>query len=105
LVAGAERWEGRTLVVTTTNFNGLTSLQGNAGGWPSERLTVVERFSLVDSDTLLYEATFDDPETWTRPWTVRFPRKRDVSGAVCEYACHEGNCGVANILSGARATE
>jgi hypothetical protein len=99
------RWEGRTLVVTTRNFNGVTSLQGNAGGRPSERLTVVERFTLVDSNTLLYEATYDDPETWTRPWTVRFPRKRDVSGAVYEYACHEGNYGVANILSAARATE
>jgi hypothetical protein len=99
------RWEGRTLVVTTTNFNGLTSLQGNAGGRPSERLTVVERFTLVDSNTLLYEATFDDPETWTQSWTVRFPRKRDVSGAVYEYACHEGNYGVTNILSGARATD
>jgi len=99
------RWEGRTLVVTTTNFNGVTSLQGNAGGRPSERLAVVERLTLVDSNTLLYEATFDDPETWTRSWTVRFPRKRDVGGAVYEYGCHEGNYGVANILRAARAAE
>src|SRR5689334_11512433 len=75
------RWEGPTLVVTTTNFNGVTSLQGNAGGRPSDRLKVVERFTLVDSNTLLYEAMFDDPETWPRPWTVRFPRKREKGGA------------------------
>jgi hypothetical protein len=79
--------------VTTTNFNGVTSLQGNAGGRPSERLKVIERFTVVDANTLIYEATFDDPETWPRPWTVRFPRKRDVNGAVYEYACHEGNYG------------
>jgi hypothetical protein len=99
------RWEGRTLVVTTTNFNGQTSLQGNAGGRPSERLTVIERFSLSDPNTLQYEATFVDPGTWARPWTMAFPRKRDVNGAVYEYACHEGNYGLANILSAARATE
>ena len=51
---------------------------------------MVERFTLVDSNTLLYEATFDDPETWTRPWTVRFPRKRDVSGAVYQVRLSRG---------------
>ena len=96
------RWEGRTLVVTTTNFNGETSLQGNAGGRPSERLSVIERFTLGDSNTLHYEATFDDPATWTRPWTIAYPRTRDASGAVYEYACHEGNYSLANILSAAR---
>jgi hypothetical protein len=99
------RWDGRTLVVTTTNFNGKTSLQGNAGGTASEHLTVTERFTLAGTNTLLYEATFDDPATWTRPWTVAFPRKRDSRGAVYEYACHEGNYGLANILSGARAAD
>ena len=99
------RWEGRTLVVTTTNFNGRTDLQGNAGGRASERLTVTERFTVADRNTLTYEATFDDPGTWTRPWTVAFPRTRDAAGAVYEYACHDGNYGLANILRAARAAE
>ena len=93
------------MVVTTTNFNGQTNLQGNGGGRPSERLTVIERFSLGDANTLLYEATFEDPGTWTRSWTVAFPRKREARGAVYEYACHEGNYGLANILSAARVAE
>src|SRR5262249_1882329 len=95
------RWDGRTLVVTTRHFNGQASLQGNGGGRPSDRLTLTERFTLGDANTLFYEATFDDPGTWTRPWTIAYPRKRDESGVVYEYACHEGNYGVANILSAA----
>jgi hypothetical protein len=67
------RWNGRTLVVTTTNLNGQSNLTGNGGGRPTDRATVVERYTPASLDTLLYEATIDDPGTWTRPWTIAFP--------------------------------
>jgi hypothetical protein len=98
------RWEGRTLVVETTNFNGQSNLNGNAGERPTMQLRLIERYTLTD-DVLSYEATITDPATWTRPWTVAFPRKRDASDRVFEYACHEGNYGIANILRASRAAE
>lgn len=98
------RWEGKTLVVETTNFNGKTSFTGDTAPLTA-RLTIIERFTLIDPDHLSYEATFDDPETWTRPWTLAFPRKRDVSAGLLEYACHEGNYSLANILRASRAAE
>ena len=70
-----------------------------------DQVTVTERFTLVDADTLRYEATVNDPGTWTRPWTVAFPRKREANDKLYEYACHEGNYGLPNILSGSRAAE
>jgi hypothetical protein len=99
------RWEGNTLIVETTNMNGGTNLTGNGGGRPTDQITVTERFTLADANTLLYEAVVNDPETWTRPWTIAFPRKREVDGTLYEYACHEGNYGLPNILSAARAAE
>lgn len=93
------RWEGETLVIETTNFLRETSLRGS-----SANLHLVEHLTRLDADTLLYEFTVEDPETWTRPWTAAIPMKR-VSGPVYEYACHEGNYAMANILSGARAEE
>ena len=99
------RWEGRTLVVETTNFNGQTNLNGNAGERPTTQLEVIERYTLTDGGVLWYEATINDPATWTRPWTVAFPRTRDASYHLFEYACHEGNYGVANILRASRAAE
>jgi hypothetical protein len=99
------RWEGRTLVVETRNINGQTNLQGNAGGRLTAQVTVTERYTLIDQATLWYEATIDDPGTWTRPWTVAFPRQRATDDALYEYACHEGNYGLPNILSASRATE
>jgi hypothetical protein len=99
------RWEGRTLVVETTNFNGQSNLNGNAGERPTTQLKVIERYTRTDDDVLSYEATINDPATWTRPWTVAFPRKRDASYRVFEYACHEGNYGIANILRASRAAE
>jgi hypothetical protein len=99
------RWDGRSLVIETTNMNGGTNLTGNGGGRPTDQVTVTERFTRVDADTLRYEATVHDPGTWTRPWTVAFPRKRDANGTLYEYACHEGNYGVPNILSASRAAE
>ena len=101
------RWEGQTLIVETTNFNGRTgSLGRNGNGNPtSEALRLVERFTRRDADTLEYSVTVHDPLTWTRPWTVAFPLMRDPGYVMYEYACHEGNYAIANILSAFRAAE
>jgi hypothetical protein len=93
------RWDGRTLVIDTTNFLRETSFRGS-----SANLHLTERLTRVDADTLLYEFTVEDPKTWTRPWTAVVPMKR-VDSPVYEYACHEGNYALRNILSGARAQE
>jgi hypothetical protein len=101
------RWEGDTLVVETTNFNGLTgSLARNGDGNPtSTALRLVERFRLRDGDTLLYEVLVEDPRTFVAPWKVAFPLSRDESYVLYEYACHEGNYAIGNILRAARAAE
>ena len=91
--------EGDTFVVDTTNFTGRTAFQGS-----SSALHVVERFTRVSADTILYRFTVDDPNTWTRPWSAEIPLLA-TKGPLYEYACHEGNYGLANILSGARYTE
>ena len=94
-------WDGDTLVVTTTNFHRETNfLQGQAG----RHLTLTERFTRADGDTLLYRVTVDDPTTWTRPWTYEVPMQRNPE-PIYEYACHEGNYGLYNILAGARQAE
>ena len=105
------RWEGDTLVVETTNFSSSRELSGGINLWRYTEANrgqgtalLVERFSRVDPDTVSYEFTLDDPETWTNPWSARFPLVR-IDGEVFEYACHEGNYSMANILSGARAQE
>jgi len=95
-------WEGNTLVVETTNFLDHTVV-GNTPA--SESLRLVERFALADANTLNYQVTIDDPETWTRPWTIAFPLTRNSSYQLFEYACHEGNYYMYNALSGARAEE
>lgn len=95
------RWEGETLVVETTNFSEKSEFRG-AGG----NLRVVERFKRVDADTVTVEFTVEDPTTWTKPWTAMLTGKRDPNyWQIFEYACHEGNYGMINILSGARAQE
>ncbi len=101
------RWEGDTLVVETTNFNGRTgSLARNGNGNPtSDALRLVERFTLTAADTLQYRVTVEDPKTWTRPWTVAFALERDASYVMYEYACHEGNRAIANILAASRAAD
>jgi hypothetical protein len=101
------RWEGRTLVVETTNFNGRTgSLARNGNGNPtSEALRLTERLTRRDAETLEYSVTVDDPRTWTRPWRVAFSLNRDRDYTMYEYACHEGNYAIANILRGFRAAE
>jgi len=100
-------WDGDTLVVETTNFNGRTgSYARNGDGNPtSTALRLVERFRLRDERTLLYEVRIEDPQTWLRPWTVAFPIARDDTYVLHEYACHEGNYAIRNILSAARASE
>ena len=101
------RWEGDTLVVETTNTNGRTgSYARNGNGNPTTTaLRLTERFRRGDRDTLHYEVRIDDPLTWTRPWTVAFPLERDADYDLYEYACHEANYAVPNILSGVRAAE
>jgi len=99
------RWEGNTLVVVTRNLNGMTGVGGNGGGRSSSRLTITERFTMLDADTLQYTATIDDSGTWTRPWTLSFPWKREPVYGMFEYACHEGNYAMRNILSASRAAE
>jgi hypothetical protein len=93
------RWEGNTLVVETTNFNGKNPFQ-RVG---SEKMRLTERFKRMDETTLAYEFTVDDP-VWTKPWTVQVPWAKS-QGPMFEYACHEGNYGMYDILSGVRATE
>jgi hypothetical protein len=93
------RWEGNTLVVDTTNFTDKTNFRGS-----SENLHVIERFTRVDEDTIRYEFTVEDSSTWTRPWTGVLPMVK-IKGPIFEFACHEGNYGLANNLSGARAEE
>jgi hypothetical protein len=93
------RWEGDTLVIHTTNFLGETAFQNS-----SASLQLTEKFTRVDQDTLLYEFTVNDPSTWTKPWTAQVPMvKSDES--LYEYACHEGNYGMTNLLSAARAVD
>ena len=92
-------WEGDTLVVETTNFLRETTFMR---GGTSAYLTLTERFTRVDADTLMYEVTIDDPTTWTTPWTFAVPMQNSPD-PVYEYACHEGNYGLYNILAGAAA--
>jgi hypothetical protein len=99
-------WDGTTLVVDTTNFNGKTGVGGNGRAiYHSDALHVTERFTRVDADTIQYQATIDDPKTWTQPFTIAFPLKRDPGYGMFEYACHEGNYGLRNILSAARTAD
>jgi hypothetical protein len=90
------QWEGDTLVVDSTNFNDKRRWRGS-----TEQLHVVERFMRTDANTIRYHATIDDPERWSRPWVVDIPFKA-TNHPLFEYACHEGNYTLANILRGAR---
>ena len=99
-------WEGDTLVIETTNFNGKVGITRNGNTLPTSRdLKIVERITRVDAVTLAYQATVSDPLTWTRPWTVALPLKSHPEYGMFEYACHEGNYAMKHILSGARADE
>jgi hypothetical protein len=103
------RWEGDTLVVDTTNFTDKTPFRGPPSNTrqdirSSDRLHVIERFTRVDADTIRYEFTVDDPGMWVAPWSGEVPIRR-FEGPIYEYGCHEGNYGLANILSAARVAE
>jgi hypothetical protein len=93
------RWDGETLVIETMNFTNRTAFQGG-----SENMHLVERFTRVAPDTIRYEFTVNDPDTWTKPWSAEVPWKKTI-GPIFEHACHEGNYGLANTLAGARAEE
>ena len=105
------RWEGKTLVADITNFTdkGRIAAHAAAGrikGIPqSEALHVVERFTLADANTINYEVVIEDPNVYSRRWKVAIPLNRDEHDQMFEYACHEGNKAVPNILSGARSEE
>jgi hypothetical protein len=92
-------WEGNTLVVDTTNFTNLTAYRGS-----SENLHLVERFTRTANDTMIYQFTVEDPTTWAKPWTAEVPWTK-AQGPVYEFACHEGNTMISNILRGARVAE
>ncbi len=94
------RWEGDTLVIETAGFRPETAWRG-----ASENLRVTERISRIDEDTLEYRFVVEDPETWPEPWGGVYPLTEMQDSVLFEYACTEGNYGMANILSGARAQE
>ena len=93
------RWEGDTLVIETSHFNDQRRWRGT-----TRNMTLVERLTRVDADTLVYEYTVDDPDTWTRPWTASLPMQRGDQPQY-EYACHEGNYSMPGILGGHRMDE
>lgn len=97
-------WEGNTLVVETTNFH--PDRIWRQGGNATADMHLVERFTRVDRDTISYRITVEDPATWTRPWTAEIPWPR-IEPPLFEFACHEQNYGVINVVTGAqiRATE
>ena len=97
------RWDGDTLEITTTNFNGRASYRGSTAD-----MTLTERYTPVGPAMLEYQFTVDDPKVWTAPWTAMFRFGRDPEDGqyeLVEYACHEGNYGMTGILSGARARD
>jgi hypothetical protein len=101
------RWEGDTLVVDITNFSDKTfgtqqALGGFRGG--SKDMKITERWRVSADDVLEYKATITDPRSYTRPWTMAVPLVRDTN-TLFEYACHEGNYGMTNMLSGQRAQD
>jgi hypothetical protein len=92
-------WEGDTLVVDTVHFGDQVNFRGS-----SKNLHVIEKFTRTDANTMLYRATVDDPTTWTRNWTIEYPFSA-TAGPVFEYACHEGNYSIVDVLGGARKEE
>jgi hypothetical protein len=92
-------WDGDTLVIETTNFHPSQVFRG-----ASDSLKVTERLSRADADTLLYKFTIDDPKTFTRPWSGEVPFEQ-LDELIYEYACHEGNYALSNVLSGERSQE
>lgn len=99
-------FDGETLVIESRNFTDSTGIGSNGGGAVhSSGLKLTERFTRVSADTLEYEFSVDDPAIYTAPWTVRFSLYAKPGYEIYEYACHEGNYGLANMLSAARTEE
>ncbi len=99
-------WDGNTLVVETTNLNGRTGAQGNGNLLMlSDEAKIVEKYTRTGADTLQYEVTVNDPRTWTKPWKAAFPLRRETTYGMFEYACHEGNHAMFNILSASRSAD
>jgi len=97
-------WDGDTLVVETTNFLDRTGV-GMQGTGASDALKITERFTRTSATTIDYSLTVNDPATWTAPFTIRFDLGRDDRYGMFEYACHEGNYALQNIMSGQRFEE
>ena len=97
-------WDGDTLVVETTNFHPNGNAMGGLFRFADQNLTLTERFRRTGPGALAYEFTVDDPTVWTRPWSAMVPWTA-VTGTIYEYACHEGNYSIANMLSAARVEE
>lgn len=104
-------FEGNTLVVETTNFTDKDAIGSNGAGYPgdpgyhSDQLKIIEKFKRTGPKTLEYSATIDDPKTWVRPWTILIQLERNDNYQLLEYACHEGNYAMTDILSGAREAD
>lgn len=104
-------WDGNTLIVETTNYNNIgwitTSMaSARIKGIPhTDQLRVIERFTRTSPEAITYSATIEDPPIYPRPWTISFPLTSDPGYRIYEYACHEGNYAIENILRGARALE
>jgi hypothetical protein len=92
--------------VETTNFTDQMSIGFNGNGLRhSEQMKLVERFTRVDANTIQWEVTIDDPKTYTKPFKMALPIRKQADYQIFEFACHEGNYGMRNILSGARSTD
>jgi len=102
---GRGHWEGNTLVVETTNFKKDIGMNGINQALLTDRLRIVERFTRTSPNELSYDATIEDPGTWARPWTMHVPFRADPEYTLYEYACHEANYGLSDILKGFRETE
>ena len=103
------RWEGDTLIVDSTNFTDETNFRGAPANarqdiFSSRDLHVTERFTAAGADTIIYRFTVEDRSVWTKPWSGELTLRR-IEGPILEYACHEGNYGLTNILAGARVAE
>jgi hypothetical protein len=113
MVMGDSRghWEGNDLVVETTNFTDKDAIGSNGAGYPgdpgyhSEQLKVIERFTRTSDKTMDYRITVIDEKTWVKPWTILIQLEKNDDYQMIEYACHEGNYAMSDILSGARADE
>ncbi len=102
---GRGHWEGNTMVVDTTNFVKDIAMNGINFALLTDQLHIVERFTRIAPDKLSYDATVEDPGTWATPWTLHVTFPLDPKYELFEYACHEANYGMADILKGARKEE